>query len=358
MAIFDKDAVKEQLEFEDIYTLLEELGAEPIANGDIIQCLTICHNGDSHKLYYYDNTKLFKCFTHCQDAFDIFELICKVKDIDLNTAVYYVVNFFNLQHKIDSVEEETLTEDWKLFKKYQSINDITINNDKIELPAINPAILTHYPQPRIPEWEDEFIPKEVCDYMNIHYNPISGGIIIPHYDENGRMIGIRQRTLVKDNEVYGKYRPLHIGGKLRNHPLSFNLYGLDKAAKRIKETGVAMVFESEKAVMQSIGYLGLKNDIAVGMCGSTLSNYQFHLLLDAGAKEICIGVDRDFKKLYDDDYKKVLIKMDRMYKKYSPSCNLSFMLDIKGITGYKFSPTDSGREIFLELWRNRLIPNG
>lgn len=355
---FSVEVVKEQLEFEDIFILLEELGAEPIIIGDTIQCLTICHGGDSHKLYYYSNTQLFRCYTHCQDAFDIFELVCKIKDIDLNTSVYYVVNFFNLQHKIDKVEEESLTEDWKLFKQYKNLRDITINNDKIELPSIDKTILRNYPQPHIRDWEEEFISKEVCDYMDIHYNPVSGGIIIPHFDEDSRMIGIRERTLIQENEKYGKYKPLKIAGKLRNHPLSFNLYGLDKAKDRIKETGIAMVFESEKAVLQSIGYLGLKNNVAVGMCGSTLSNYQFHLLLDAGAKEICIGIDRDFNELYDEEYKKVLMKMDRMYKKYSPSCNLTFMLDIKGLTGYKMSPTDCGRQIFLELWRDRLIPNG
>lgn len=353
---FDKDLVKEQLEFEDIYTLLEDLGAEPQIFSDTIHCLTICHGGDSHKLYYYNNTQLFRCYTHCNEAFDIFELIRKVKDIDLNTAIYYVVNFFNMQHKLEEVEDELLTDDWKLFKRYQNLRDITINNDHIELPSIDQTILSHYPQPRYGAWESEYISKEVCDYMNIHYNPVSGGILIPHYDENDRLIGIRERTLVQENEIYGKYRPIKIGGKLANHPLSFNLYGLNKAKKRIGEIGVAMVFESEKAVLQSIGYLGLKNNITVGMCGSSLSNYQFHLLLDAGAKEICIGVDRDFNNLYDEEYIKVLKKMDKMYQKYSPSCNISFMLDIKGLTGYKHSPTDDGREIFLNLWENRLVP--
>lgn len=353
---FDAQQVKEQLEFEDVYILLEDLGAEPQVFGDVIHCKTICHGGDSDKLYYYLNTQLFKCYTHCQDSFDIFELVCKIKDIDLNTSVYYVVNFFNMQHKLEEVEDELLTDDWKLFRRYQNLRDITINNERIELPDINPTILNNYPQPRYGAWESEYISKEVCDYMNIHYNPVSGGILIPHYDENSRLIGVRERTLVQENEIYGKYRPVKINGKLANHPLSFNLYGLDKAAARIKEIGVAMVFESEKAVLQTIGYLGLKNNIAVGMCGSTLSNYQFHLLLEAGAKEICIGVDRDFQQLYNDEYKKVLNKMEKMYQKYSPSCNISFMLDVKGLTGYKFSPTDSGREIFLNLWENRLIP--
>lgn len=354
---FDKNQVKEKLEFEDIYMLLEELNAEPEIFNDTIHCLTICHGGDSHKLYYYNNTQLFRCYTHCQDSFDIFDLISKVKDIDLNTSIYYVVNFFNMQHKLEEVEDELLTEEWKLFKRYQNLRDITVNNDHIELPSIDPTILNHYPQPRYGAWESEYISKEVCDYMNIHYNPVSGGILIPHYDENDRLIGIRERTLVQENEIYGKYRPIKICGKLANHPLSFNLYGLNKAAARIKEIGVAMVFESEKAVLQSIGYLGLKNNIAVSMCGSTLSNYQFHLLLEAGAKEICIGIDRDFNQIHDEDYKKVLTKMDKMYCKYSPSCNISFMFDLKGLTGFKHSPTDDGREIFLNLWENRLVPS-
>lgn len=355
---FDKDLVKQQLDIEDINSLLEELGGEPELYDDKIIAKTICHNGDSHKLYYYDNTALFHCYTHCGDAFDIFDLVSKVKDIDLNTSVFYIVNFFNLQHKIDEVEDENLTEDWKLFKKYQNINDIIVNNDKIELPSIDPVVIAHYPQPRYSNWEKEFISKEVCDYMNIRYNPISGGILIPHYDENGRMIGVRERTLLQENEKYGKYRPIKLGGKMRNHPLGFNLYGLDKAKDRINELGVAMVFESEKAVLQTMSYLGTKNNIAVGMCGSSLSNYQFHLLLDAGAKEICIGIDRDFKELYDDEYFKVLRKMEKMYQKYSPSCNISFMFDTKGLTGYKMSPTDCGKNIFMDLWRERLIPNG
>lgn len=355
---FDKDLVKQQLDIEDISALLEELGGEPEIYDDKIVSKTICHNGNSHKLYYYDNTQLFHCWTNCGDSFDIFDLVSKVKDIDLNTSVYFVVNFFNLQHKIDEVEDENLTEDWKLFKKYQNIKDIAIINNKIELPEIDPSLIENYPQPRYSNWEKEYISKEICDYMNIRYNPISGGILIPHYDENNRIVGIRERTLVQENEKYGKYRPIKIAGKLRNHPLGFNLYGLNKAKERINELGVAMVFESEKAVLQTMSYLGTKNNIAVGMCGSSLSNYQFHLLLDAGAKEICIGIDRDFKELYDDEYFKVLKKMEKMYQKYSPSCNISFMFDTKGLTGYKMSPTDCGKNIFMDLWRERLIPNG
>ena len=79
---FDKDLVKQQLDIEDISALLEELGGEPETYDDKIVSKTICHNGNSHKLYYYNNTQLFHCWTNCGDSFDIFDLVSKVKDID------------------------------------------------------------------------------------------------------------------------------------------------------------------------------------------------------------------------------------------------------------------------------------
>ena len=45
---FDKDLVKQQLDIEDISSLLEELGGEPEIYDDKIVSKTICHNGNSH----------------------------------------------------------------------------------------------------------------------------------------------------------------------------------------------------------------------------------------------------------------------------------------------------------------------
>ena len=90
MASFDKDMVKDELSIDDVFTLLEELDAEPQMYGDQIVAKTICHGGDSHKLYYYEEQRLFKCFTKCGDSFDIFDLVSKVKGVDFNTAIFYM----------------------------------------------------------------------------------------------------------------------------------------------------------------------------------------------------------------------------------------------------------------------------
>lgn len=109
---YSKDKVKEYLNIEDMYNLLDYLGAEPQMFSNYIVAKTICHQGDTHKLYWYENTTLFRCYSGDCGVFDVFELVQKIEDIDdLNKAVYFVVNFFNLQGKIEEADEDFSLED-------------------------------------------------------------------------------------------------------------------------------------------------------------------------------------------------------------------------------------------------------
>ena len=213
-----------------------------------------------------------------------------------------------------------------------------------------PNYAEYYPQPHFLNWEREGISYDVCQYMGIKYNPTNGSIIIPHYDENNRLVGIRQRTLIQENEVYGKYRPARFQDQLCNHPLAFNLYGLNLAKENIAALRTAIVVEGEKGVLQYISYFGTKSNICVATCGSSLSKYQFQLLLELGIQELVIGFDKDFEDFESEDYKKVEDKLLKMYNKYSPYVNISFLFDNKNnVLGYKESPMDAGKEVFLYL---------
>ena len=358
---YDKIEVRESLTPEDMYDLLDSRGAEPKMQDNCIISKTICHNhGDTehakHKLYFYFENSLFHCYSGCDPStFDVFDLLKKTNGLELNDAINYVVSFFNLQGKIDQSDTLLDQEDWKVMRKWEELSLIKINNDKVILPELDPSLLEHYPQPLILDWEADHIHKEVYDYMGVRYDPVNGAILIPHNDEDGRLVGIRQRTLVEDEKKFGKYRPWSHGGKQTNHPLGVNLYGLDKAKDNIKRMGVALAFESEKAVLAAIGYTGLDNALAVAVCGSNLSKYQLNLLLGAGAKEICIGFDADYHEIGDGDWEKVVAKLQNIYSKYSAYVKISFLFDTKGtMLGYKQSPTDCGREVFMELWRNRV----
>jgi len=357
---YNKYQVKEALEIDDIYEILMSLGAEPEIHGDYIISKTICHNpdgGGSRKLYYYASTQLFHCYTHC-GSFDIFELLQKVKGFELSEAIYYVVNFFNLQWKIDATDDTDLAKDQQIIRHWQDLNELNVQSEKISLPEIDPHILDHYPRPRILNWEKDHITKDICDYMNICYNPEEGSILIPHLDEDGRLVGIRRRTLVQEEEKWGKYRPWRQGQRLYNHPLAFNLFGLYQAKENIQETKTAIVFEAEKSVLAAMGYLGLRNNIAVAVCGSNISKYQVDTLRRFGVEEICIAFDADFDQPGDEKYSRVVDKLRKINDRYNGWVRISFMFDPSGTFLHsKMSPTDAGEDIFNALWRTRFTLN-
>ena len=78
MLAFNKDTIRDMITLSDIFDLLQECGGDPIYTSFGIISATICHNkpGDgSRKLYFYENSGLFRCYTGCEEPnFDIFEL--------------------------------------------------------------------------------------------------------------------------------------------------------------------------------------------------------------------------------------------------------------------------------------------
>ena len=354
---YDKELVKERIMIDDVYNLLDFFNAQPQMFNTYIISKTICHGGNSHKLYYYENTQLFKCYSDSCGTFDIFELVQKVEDIkDLNTAVYFIVNFFNLQGQIDEIDSDLDLESSKYILQRSKLLEINeYNKEKILLPELPIGIIDHYPQPEIVNWTKEGISKEICDYMGIRYDPVNGNILIPHYDEDNRLVGIRQRTLVQEQEIYGKYRPAKIQGQLCNHPLAFNLYGFNQAKPHIKQAGLAIIVEGEKSVLQYMSYFGTRSNICVAVCGSSISQYQFQMLLDAGVQELVLGFDKDFEEMKSKEYDDTVAKIDRMYQKFSNRITISVLFDKYNLLTYKASPLDCGKEAFLYLWRNRIM---
>ena len=140
-----------------------------------------------------------------------------------------------------------------------------------------------------------------------------------------------------------------------NHPLGFNLYNLNNSKENIKKLGKAIVFEGEKSCLLYASYFGTSNDISVATCGSSLSDYQVQLLMESGAKEICVAFDRQFKEIGDDEFKKLTKNLTNLNMKYKNIVNISFIFDKKKITNYKDAPIDRGPNIFLQLYQERII---
>ena len=167
---------------------------------------------------------------------------------------------------------------------------------------------------------------------------------------------MRGRTLCKEEgEKYGKYRPVKIGKDLYNHPLGMNLYNFNNSKNNISLMKKAIVFEGEKSCLLYQSYFGLDNDISVACCGSSLSTYQVQQLLGIGVEEIIIAFDRQFKEIGDEEFKHLKRNLLKLRMKYKNYATISFIFDKKMITGYKDSPIDCGKEVFLHLFKERIV---
>ena len=336
---YDKDSLKENLTIEEVFDLVAELGGEPrMTNENYFISKTICHGGSHHKLYYYSNTKLFHCYTECGDAsFDIYELVLKVnknagiQNFTLGKAIIFVAKYFGFNRNKEKQSKQI-----------------------VELKYYDENILKHLPRPHIIPWEKENIDFSIMNKRGICYDPLNMGIVIPHYDIDNNLIGIRERTLIKEEEIFGKYKPAILGGQQYNHPLGFALYNLNFSKENIKAFRKTIVFEGEKSTLLYASYFGEENDISVACCGSNLISYQVQLLLSLNVNEIVIALDKQFKEIGDLEWQKWTAKLKTIYNKFGAYVNISFIFDKWNLLDYKDSPIDKSKETFIELFKKRV----
>lgn len=366
MLVFDKIKIREALTDENVFDLLQEWGGDPSRDTFGYVSATICHNppGEgSRKLYYYENTGLFRCYTGCDCYFDIFELTAKVakiqwqKDFDLNDAVRWIAQKFGFSGDHEDRPEDEDLDDWKYLANYERIQDIVVKDNSIVLKEYESEILTRFNyNVKITPWLREGISQEALDQAQIGFYPGGDQITIPHFDKDNRFIGLRGRTLcAEEGELYGKYRPMRINKVLYNHPLGMNLYNFNNSKDNIKIMKKAIIFEGEKSTLLYKSYFGLENDISVACCGSSVSAYQIQMLLEAGAEEIIVAFDRQFQEIGDEEFKHLKTNLMRLRGKYKNFAIISFIFDKNKITGYKASPIDEGPEKFIQLFKERIV---
>lgn len=339
------------LDTDSVIHLMTELGADRYDDrGDFVIFPTICHNLESSeasmKLYFYKKNKMFVCYTEC-GSMSIFKFLRtyyeeRQIEYDWYQDIYEVIcNCSSFKQKEGFIKPV-----------YKSLKErYSVARKEVQLPEYSPNVLDcfikHYP----PEWLNDGISKLAMDKFNISYSISQNKIIIPHYDIDGRLVGIRGRALNEwEVENVGKYAPIRIENTWYKHPLSMNLYGLNVNRKNIRAHGLCFLFESEKAVMQMENF-HLPN-CSAAVCGSNFNKYQLNILMKTCAPhEIILCFDKE--ELPGED--KYFNKLWNICQKYKNYCNFSFVYDREGLLDLKDSPTDKGEEIFIKLIGKRVI---
>ena len=314
--MIDYKSIVEQLDTHKVIQLMITLGADEfIEKPGYIIFPTICHNEDasdaSMKLYYYENSHMFVCYTECGNM-NIFSFMKHYYDArgisyDWYQDIYKVIlDCSNYNPNFGFAPQ-----------KYQRIRDTYAAPERVELPTYPNGIIDVFTKFYPPEWLNDGITKKSMEKFNIRYSVPQNKIIIPHYNPKGELVGIRGRALNQwEIENVGKYMPVQIEGKWYSHPLSLNLYGLNITKDNIRRTGTCFLFEAEKSCLQFEGF-----DFA--NCSAAVCGSQFNKLWNIG-------------------------------KKYSNYADFSFIYDRENLLDMKDSPTDKGSEVFWKLYRRRV----
>ena len=304
---------------------------------------TICHNVDaaeaSMKLYYYPKTKTFHCYTDCGTTFNIIEMFKKRYEL---LGIEY--NFY--KDIVLKIGGKRNIDNFNFIQKYESIYS-SQQEMRVELPIVDKGILNTYTFYPTPEWIEDGISEEVMRLYNILYSISENKIIIPHYDINNNLIGIRGRALNEEDIIFGKYAPVKIEGKIYNHPLGYNLYGLNIVKEIIRRLKFAIVAEAEKSCMQYATMFGINNNVVVASCGNNFNKYQLDLLIQCGAEKVLIAYDKEGKDWKEqEEYVK---KLQHMCEKYKNYCTMGYIYDWSNLLKLKQSPFDCGPEVAKKL---------
>ena len=344
------EEIIENLKPDAVISMMLKLGADRYEDREkYIIFPTICHNTDaseaSMKLYFYKDTKLFVCYTECANM-SIFKFLrfyyeARQIEYDWYQDIYEVVCGCSEIKAIEGFTPETYR---SLKERYQ------IKRKEKELPEFSTKALECFVKRYPDEWLADGISTATMDEFGILYSISQNKIIIPHYDANDRLVGIRGRALNEwEVENVGKYAPIRLEQTWYKHPLSMNLYGLNITKNNIRQRGICYIVEGEKAVMQMNDF-SFPN-CAVAVCGSSFNKYQLNILMKQCApSEIVICFDKE-EKPGESKYFYKLLELCRKYMAYS---KFSFIYDTQNLLGMKESPTDQGEEVFLKLLNRRV----
>lgn len=180
-------------------------------------------------------------------------------------------------------------------------------------------------------------------------------ISIPTYDINGNLIGIHTRNYKKDLEKRYKYMPMFYNGDKLSIKSKYNLYGLNMTKDYIRQSKEVILFESQKAVMQSWGY-GYK--MGVGVYGCYINEEKIALLKKLGIKNFIFALDKEWENKREIAlFMKKICKTAAIIKKNIVDAKIYLMEDFSlndGILKLKQNPADAGRNIFWNMYNSKI----
>lgn len=340
----DAKQISKQISAQMIYDFFESNGGEPnwTPTGGI-KALTLCHGGDSHKLEWSPEYG-FHCWTNC-GGMDIFGVIGNIFDIDeFSVKVKKVKELFHVSgfqegfHKTEISVESDLNPMSRIQTK--TIEDITLK-------TFDDSVLQTFYNGFPISWELEGINFRASEQFGIKQDPLNQRTIIPQFNIDNELIGIRARNFSEQSLERGfKYVPIKVGGVDYRFNTGQNLYGLNVNKTNIEKYGYAIVFEGEKSVLKMNSWYD--ESTAVSMNGSQFTEYHLALLKSLNIEQIYFAFDKDFHGNFEG--RRYYEKIRSIIQKARGVIGDVFLIwDSTGLLDYQDAPVDQGKEVFETL---------
>lgn len=355
------EKILNRLTTSDIIQLVSQFGIPETSiryyNNQLIMP-TGCHNeiiGQAkHKLYYYESTKKFYCYTCCgsMNPFDFIVQAYRTRGIKYSLS--------NAAIMLEKIIQERLKDGFAIVEHKQPVIQEIEDDWHKTLTEYNIAVMDCFSRNKkyLKIWEKEGISFDTMDKFGIKFDMIRNRMVIPIYDDKGVFVGAKVRNFNQEDIENGrKYMPLIHNNEIYSYDRGKVLYGLNFNKRAIKAAKRAIIFEAEKScLLYDSLYVGNK---AVSIGGSNVSVYQVELLKKMGVETIVLALDNDYSLLPKEDGK--YDKYFGLYKMLKEANKLSakgFAVEIvydweQEFLENKDAPIDKGREVWNKLYRNR-----
>lgn len=319
---------------------------------------TGCHNEiigtAKHKLYYYEDSKKFHCYTCC-GSMNPFEFVVQAYR---TRGIKYSLS--NAAIIIERIIQERLRDGFAIVTPPSNVKKEIEEDWHKSLTEYNPSVMNCFSRNKkyLKVWEKEGISFDAMDKFGIKFDMIRNRMVIPIYDDKGVFVGAKVRNFNQEDIENGrKYMPLIHNNEIYTYDKGKILYGLNFNKKNIKNAKRAIIFESEKStILYESLYVGNK---AVSIGGSNVSIYQIELLKQYKVETVVLALDNDYSLLPNEngEYDKYfgLYKMLKEANKLdAKGFNVEIVYDWEqSFLENKDAPIDKGREIWNKLYRNR-----
>ena len=269
---------------------------------------------------------------------DIFAYIVQEKGKTLGEVLYKVKELLKLEN------------DWTPKKRVELFEGIY---NRIASKTSRDELLPEYPETILDEYDfapnrrflRDGISLETQRYFHIMFDVRSQRIVIPLYDELGRLIGVKGRINLDSTDI-DEYIPKYL--YLHECSASKYLYGYYQNYQYLFGQTV-VIGESEKMVMQAHSF-GVKNVVALG--SNSLSPKQARLILQLNPQKIIFALDEGLDLAQTERNINLLKKnmgfqeVEIFYWDYTKN---------PALKGTKNSPTDMGREEYDNIINNQLL---